>query len=285
MIKKEHIGNYLISYPNSGIEKVGAIEEVAENSGSCFIFKVKIFIDKKPRNIVLKMADDYLKIDPSFKLSPKRLAWEYEALKYFSKISSPRYFPEVLWYDSANYVLVMEDIKGKDGLLLKNEIDEGRLHPEIIKDLADFFADLHLASYKQPHIINIQSDKNFSDHWLAFLRTEVVDKFYTVGARKVSLASIVEDLLNKSRQAPQAVIWMDPLPKNIFVHGNSFKLIDFETVAVWDIAWDPAIFISEWIIKSASKDRKVSDEAQGVVRMFFSRYLSKIENKIDEKEL
>lgn len=285
MIKIEAIGKYLINYPNSGVEKVEKVQELVGNSGSCFIFRAQVILNGKIRTLVLKQAIDSLKIDPSFKLSPKRLAWETEALKYFSDLSSPSYFPEVLWYDAKNFVLVMEDIEGKDGLLLKKEIDKNNFHPEIAERFAEFLADIHLSSYKNPIVLSMPDDEGFSDYWLKFLQTEVIDKFYTAGARKVAVASIVDDLLDESRRAPQVTIWMDPLAKNIFIQKEGFKLIDFETTTIWDIAWDPALFISDWVIKSASRDQKLSRDAKYVVKTFLVHYINKVSEKIDKHEI
>ncbi len=286
IINKKNIAQYLKSQKTSlKISKVNQIKEVIKNSGSCFIFKATIKANNKWQSIVIKQAQDFLKIDPSFKLSPKRLKWEYEALKYFSSISKKKVLPKVLWYDDRNYILVLTNIQGSTGKLLREEIEKGKLHPEIMKNFAELLAEWHLLSYNKKVNLGIKSDKQFTKEWSSYLKNEIINDFYTVGARKITVNSIVDELLEESKQTPSAIIWLDPLPKNIFVDKGKFKLIDFETAVNWDIAWDAAIFISDWVIELSNVDKGIVVNAKKCVRLFLDTYIKRISLHLSETEL
>lgn len=285
VLKENNVSKYLLSYKSKyNISKVINIKEVKENTGSCWIFKIIAIINGKEKAIVLKQARDYLKIDPSVKGTPKRIKWEHRALVYFSSIVGKESVPEVLWFDELNYVLVMSDIMGKKGKLLRNELNKGNMHKEIMNHFATLLAKWHLSTYGTSKDINIRGEKEFTKEWRKCLLNEGINAFYTVGARKIAIGSIIDELLEESRKSKKAIIWMDPLPKNMIVGNGPLKLIDFETVVKWDIAWDPAIFISDWIVKLAENGKNSKDAKEGV-RIFLIRYLELISKKINKKEL
>src|SRR3989338_1165633 len=285
ILTQANIENYLLNNSFSfAIKGVKNIEEVVRHTGSSFIFKVDAEINGQWQNIVVKQSREFLKIDPSFKLSPKRLLWECRAIDYVSSVIGKKFLPEVLWYDAKNFIMVLSDVQGNEGKLAKEELDRGNVHGEIMKDFAHVLANWHLYSYGKNINFAIQEEKEFSKEWKNFLLHDVVNDFYTAGARKASISSIVEDLLAESQQSKKAVIWMDSFAKNILVDEHGFRLVDFETVVNWDIAWDPAIFISDWVITCVSDDKKLAKNSKKAIAIFLTGYLKAINSKVKGKE-
>lgn len=285
LITKNSLRKYLLSNSFSvPIEEVEDIKEVTQHTGSSYIFKARTKIQGEIHGLIVKQTLGHLKIDPHFKLSKKRLVWEINAIRHLQSIIGQSYLPRIYWFDSANNILVMSDIRGEKGTLLREELDKDNPHEEIMPAFGNLLADIHLDSYGKNKTITIRNASIFSKEWKNFILNEVVNNFYTVGARKASIPSIVDDLLDESRKAKQAIIWMDSIAKNILINDGNIKLVDFETIVKWDIAWDAAIFISDWIIKCAEVGENSENKYRLAAEIFLETYLKRMHKTIKGEE-
>ena len=97
-----------------------------------FVFRVE---DENGKSLIIKHAEDTLRVNPSRHIGFDRSKIECEVLK-LQRRYCPALIPEVYLYDEAEHNIVMEDMKGYENL--RYELCSHRIFPNLAKDVAEF---------------------------------------------------------------------------------------------------------------------------------------------------
>lgn len=218
---------------------IGAIEEVTRNTNSSFVFRVEIVTRDKPFFVYVKWSPPYAKAFPEITMESGRVIVEGEFLqKAGENRLLANYLPKVLWLDKENRVLVMTDVL-RNGTFLHDILERYKIYPWLGEEFGRFFEVLHNAK------LNFRVPSNHQRWWIGV----GFRKYMTLGGQKVLGEKEVLALIDESERVAHTVIWADPMPKNIVIDGRTFRLMDFETVIDWDIAYDIGTFISHFAIR------------------------------------
>jgi len=97
-----------------------------------FVFRVE---DENGKSLIIKHAEDTLRVNPNRHIGFDRSKIECEVLK-LQREYCPALIPEVYLYDETEHNIVMEDMKGYENL--RYELCDHKIFPNLAKDVAEF---------------------------------------------------------------------------------------------------------------------------------------------------
>lgn len=113
----------------------GASLRASELSDGNINYVFRIEDENSGRSLIVKHAEDTLRVNTSRHIGFERSRIECEVLKMHREYC-PGLIPEVYLYDEEEHNIIMEDMKGYENL--RYELCDHRMFPELAKDVADF---------------------------------------------------------------------------------------------------------------------------------------------------
>ncbi len=248
--------------------------EVTENSMVNWVFAVDITNGDLGQTLYVRQGRDHAKKDSSIVRDLRRVGIEADALRYLGKIV-PGTVPEVIHYDEQNHVLVLSDVR-RGGQLLTDELQAGRVHPEVGVQLGKTLATIQNVT-KGKTLKDILGDKTpdlFGDTMVDYLKDRLVAADL--------VAPAMTDYLLKRGNASRTLLLGDLASKNIFVEGDKARFFDLERVTTGDPAYDPAYLLCHYLIETPVPQR---DHALEFVDLFMKSYVENLDDGHTEGEI
>lgn len=278
-IKDYFIGNVVPNLPFSlDLETPQEYQEITEHTNVNFLFRVSFkSINSSISSLILKHAQDWVKVKPEIEFESDRNSTEGKVLTIFRDIWGEGSVPKVYYQDYNNNVLVLEDF-GRDCLVLASEFDKNVVHPEVADVLGERLGILHASTYGGNETVRKnQEEDSFKEYFT---------NFKMAGAKKVNEKATI-DLIESGREVTEALIWGDPVPKNILISKKGIHFIDMEGSLQWDPAFDFGHAAAHWLIKYLECPNLELEVEKALSNLFgaYKRELNKVVGNSDIKAL
>lgn len=253
-----------------------------------FVYRVNL--PEKP--IYIKQALETVKEHHSLtdllkNFSTRRIYAERNAIILLKKIFPCNIkIPEIIRYDDKNNIIVLSDVEGKNGKLLKTELKKDIFNRLTASLAGTFLGRLHCSTFKSNHIIRRSKnlDRENWKFWLE-LRTIKIDTDKNILSPAVN--THIYDLYHTSFNefTSDVVLMMDCHPGNIFHRDNNeIGVIDFELASgTGDMAYDIGFLLGHYMIYALIHNCPV--DALECIQKTWSSYISGIESIINQQDL
>ncbi|MBT4735543.1 MAG: phosphotransferase [Candidatus Marinimicrobia bacterium] len=259
------------------LKRITSVKEVTKYTNASFVYRASCLTSQGRKVLYLKQSDEFVKRNREISVEPERVVIENEKIKVLEIILGKNLVPHVLYVDYQNYVLVMEDIQGKKKILIE-EFAKDKVYPQLAEKFGNFFGTLHGKTYNTLPVFNDTAwQKRIYSLWTGWLM---------FGAKKHISKDIINKFINQSEKSTKALIWGDPVNRNIFVDRSSFSVLDFDFAMHHDPALDNGIFLAQWVIKSLEGKEKATKDCRYFVRYFVRSYIKTMKSLgVPEKEV
>jgi len=224
-------------------------------------------------NYVAKHAKEKARARPNMNMDVNRLEKEFEAINLFRKYVNENNFPEVLYFDNMNNILVMKEFSD-DYRCLGDDLKKGNVDVGFASKLGGFLAEVHNKTLANKEIEdsfdNIEMIKQIKIPWIY---DNIVNDKKEIEAIEV----LKQELLTKK----QCLVLGDFKPNNLFVSKDNFVLVDYEQAYYGDPVLDFMYMPSSYILLSFLNIDK-QDIYFDAVKEYWDSY--KKESKIKDYE-
>jgi len=224
-------------------------------------------------NYVAKHAKEKARARPNMNMDVNRLEKEFEAINLFRKYVNENNFPEVLYFDNMNNILVMKEFSD-DYRCLGDDLKKGNVDVGFASKLGGFLAEVHNKTLANKEIEdsfdNIEMIKQIKIPWIY---DNIVNDKKEIEAIEV----LKQELLTKK----QCLVLGDFKRNNLFVSKDNFVLVDYEQAYYGDPVLDFMYMPSSYILLSFLNIDK-QDIYFDAVKEYWDSY--KKESKIKDYE-
>lgn len=227
-----------------------ATVEVLTGGVSCVVLAVK----SAEREIVVKQALPELKTKAKWVADQRRAIVEAEAMRIYQSIT-PDSVPELIDCDEANFTLTMSRLP-KTCTNWKQDMLEGRIHPEMGEKLGTILAQWHNAT-----AIDAAIKAKFMEGEL-FEQLRVSPFYRAVSAKNSNLQSVINSLISEITTEKIALVHGDFSPKNILATANHSPIIlDFEVAHTGNPVFDLA-FVSAHLLCKTIRTQSAAEKVE-----------------------
>ena len=226
-----------------------ATVEVLTGGVSCVVLAVA----SNEREIVVKQALPELKTKAKWVADQRRAIVEAEAMRVYQSIT-PDSVPELLDCDEANFTLTMSRLPNTC-TNWKQDMLEGRIHPEMGEKLGKILAQWHNAT-----AVDSAIKAKFMEGEL-FEQLRVSPFYRAVAAKNPNLQAVINSLIDEITNEKIALVHGDFSPKNILATSDHSPIIlDFEVAHTGNPVFDLA-FVSAHLLCKTVRTHNASEKA------------------------
>ena len=226
-----------------------ATVEVLTGGVSCVVLAVT----SDEREIVVKQALPELKTKAKWVADQRRAIVEAEAMRVYQSIT-PDSVPELIDCDEANFTLTMSRLPNTC-TNWKQDMLEGRIHPEMGEKLGKILAQWHNAT-----AVDAAIKAKFMEGEL-FEQLRVSPFYRAVAAKNPNLQAVINSLIEEITNEKIALVHGDFSPKNILATPeNSPIVLDFEVAHTGNPVFDLA-FVSAHLLCKTIRTQSASEKA------------------------
>ena len=226
-----------------------ATVEVLTGGVSCVVLAVK----SAEREIVIKQALPELKTKAKWVADQRRAIVEAEAMRVYQSIT-PDSVPELIDCDEANFTLTMSRLPNTC-TNWKQDMLEGRIHPEMGEKLGKILAQWHNAT-----AVDAAIKAKFMEGEL-FEQLRVIPFYRAVAAKNPNLQVVINSLIGEITKEKIALVHGDFSPKNILATSdNSPIVLDFEVAHTGNPVFDLG-FISAHLLCKTIRTNNSAEKA------------------------
>ena len=233
-----------------GLLSGNATVEVLTGGVSCVVLAVK----SAEREIVIKQALPELKTKAKWVADQRRAIVEAEAMRVYQSIT-PDSVPELIDCDEANFTLTMSRLPNTC-TNWKQDMLEGRIHPEMGEKLGKILAQWHNAT-----AVDAAIKAKFMEGEL-FEQLRVSPFYRAVAAKNPNLQVVINSLIGEITKEKIALVHGDFSPKNILATSdNSPIVLDFEVAHTGNPVFDLAFVSAHLLCKTIRTSNIAEKEA------------------------
>ena len=227
-----------------------ATVEVLTGGVSCVVLAVA----SNEREIVVKQALPELKTKAKWVADQRRAIVEADAMRVYQSIT-PDSVPELLDCDEANFTLTMSRLPNTC-TNWKQDMLEGRIHPEMGEKLGKILAQWHNAT-----AVDAAIKAKFMEGEL-FEQLRVSPFYRAVAAKNPNLQVVINSLIGEITKEKIALVHGDFSPKNILATSdNSPIVLDFEVAHTGNPVFDLAFVSAHLLCKTIRTSNIAEKEA------------------------
>jgi 5-methylthioribose kinase len=241
----------VISYLNERKLLSGnATVEVLTGGVSCVVLAVA----SNEREIVVKQALPELKTKAKWVADQRRAIVEADAMRVYQSIT-PDSVPELLDCDEANFTLTMSRLPNTC-TNWKQDMLEGRIHPEMGEKLGKILAQWHNATG-----VDAAIKAKFMEGEL-FEQLRVSPFYRAVADKNPNLLQVINSLIKEITTEKIALVHGDFSPKNILATPDQSPIVlDFEVAHTGNPVFDLGFICAHLLCKTIRTDNSAEKEA------------------------
>ena len=215
--------------------------------------------------LCVKRALPKLKVAADWEAPISRNAYEWEWMRFAAEIL-PDVVPRPLAHDPSAGLFAMSFLDPVDHPVWKQQLLDGQIDVDTAGAVGHAIGTLHAASARRDDLANaFDTAENFHA-----LRLEPY--LLATGRQHPSLASRLEELVDRTARTRIALVHGDVSPKNILVGPKGPVLLDAECAWYGDPAFDVAFCLNHLLLEGAAATRPRSRVA-AIVRRLRQRVL------------
>ncbi len=227
-----------------------ATVEVLTGGVSCVVLAVA----SDEREIVVKQALPELKTKAKWVADQRRAIVEAEAMLVYQSIT-PDSVPELLDCDEANFTLTMSRLPNTC-TNWKQDMLEGRIHPEMGEKLGKILAQWHNAT-----AVDSAIKAKFMEGEL-FEQLRVSPFYRAVAAKNPNLQQVINSLIEEITNEKIALVHGDFSPKNILATSDHSPIVlDFEVAHTGNPVFDLGFICAHLLCKTIRTNNSGEKEA------------------------
>ncbi len=224
--------------------------EVLTGGVSCVVLAVA----SDEREIVVKQALPELKTKAKWVADQRRAIVEAEAMLVYQSIT-PDSVPELLDCDEANFTLTMSRLPNTC-TNWKQDMLEGRIHPEMGEKLGKILAQWHNAT-----AVDSAIKAKFMEGEL-FEQLRVSPFYRAVAAKNPNLQQVINSLIEEITNEKIALVHGDFSPKNILATSDHSPIVlDFEVAHTGNPVFDLGFICAHLLCKTIRTNNSGEKEA------------------------
>ena len=287
VLNENNVKNYLkkqvLPHLNFKVKKIVLVKEITQYTNANYLFRIIVLTDFGQKSFILKQARFYnkraLKQGIKVRVDPRRIIGEVKMLKLLAQVWGQNFVPEIIHFDSKNYILIMNDVGS--GRLLIEEFDHNRVHPELGPLLGKLFGQLHGQTFKT------KKEVAGSISWKKRLINILPKNHWSLGLKKFLPKKVIAHFFSQVGKAPTSVIWMDPVYRNILLQKNKVVFFDFDHAMNYDPAFDNGVLLAQWVWMTLKGKEKVRQDSEKFIAGFIKAYKKAFLNgfRANRKEL
>jgi fructosamine-3-kinase len=237
----QHPDQLLRVLRDMGIEHAGEQLRITALTGgvSSSISRVQL----GSRSFCLKQALPQLKVAKDWKVPVERIYAEIDWLRTAEEIV-PGHVPHVIGSDRSTNCFVMEYLP-ETFVNWKCELGEGRVYPEIASQMGGVLGRIHEETAGREALA-----KKFA-HDANFHAIRLEPYLEEAARQNPGVASLLQKLVDRTRNTRLALVHGDVSPKNILIGPNGPVLLDAECACYGDPAFDVAFCLNHLLLKGA----------------------------------
>ncbi|MEH3138776.1 MAG: hypothetical protein PGN37_01090 [Mycobacterium kyogaense] len=253
---------------------VADISEITEHTYVNWIYRVELRSRIEQNQVVyLRQSRDRVKTRPDIPVDPKRVGFEVQILELIGSIIADT-VPAVLFYDDANNISVLTDVR-QGAPLLVNELLAGRTHQASGKDFGRKMGTIHGATLGISDV-RVRGDKKSNDEAIAF------HLGMRLGPAREAFPSETTNLIADGQHGICTLVCGDFASKNIFVDNDTIRFLDLERSWRGDPAFDPAFLFSHFLLEVPPVN---VDDALAFIEEFMKSYNSILADYVTKEAL
>lgn len=226
-----------------------ATVEVLTGGVSCVVLAVT----SEEREIVVKQALPELKTKAKWVADQRRAIVEADAMRIYQSIT-PDSVPELIDCDEANFTLTMSRLPNTC-TNWKQDMLEGRIHPEMGEKLGKILAQWHNAT-----AVDTAIKAKFMEGEL-FEQLRVSPFYRAVAAKNPNLQAVINSLIDEITSEKIALVHGDFSPKNILATSDHSPIVlDFEVAHTGNPVFDLA-FVSAHLLCKTIRTQSAAEKA------------------------
>jgi len=226
-----------------------ATVEVLTGGVSCVVLAVA----SDAREIVVKQALPELKTKAKWVADQRRAIVEADAMRIYQSIT-PDSVPELIDCDEANFTLTMSRLPNTC-TNWKQDILEGRIHPEMGEKLGKILAKWHNTT-----AVDVSIKAKFMEGEL-FEQLRVSPFYRAVAAKNPNLQAVINSLIEEITNEKIALVHGDFSPKNILATSDHSPIVlDFEVAHTGNPVFDLA-FVSAHLLCKTIRTQSPAEKA------------------------
>jgi 5-methylthioribose kinase len=227
-----------------------ATVEVLTGGVSCVVLAVA----SNEREIVVKQALPELKTKAKWVADQRRAIVEADAMRVYQSIT-PDSVPELLDCDEANFTLTMSRLPNTS-TNWKQDMLEGRIHPEMGEKLGKILAQWHNAT-----AVNAVIKAKFMEGEL-FEQLRVSPFYRAVADKNPNLLQVINSLIKEITTEKIALVHGDFSPKNILATPDHSPIVlDFEVAHTGNPVFDLGFICAHLLCKTIRTDNSAEKDA------------------------
>jgi 5-methylthioribose kinase len=233
-----------------GLLSGNATVEVLTGGVSCVVLAVA----SNEREIVVKQALPELKTKAKWVADQRRAIVEADAMRVYQSIT-PDSVPELLDCDEANFTLTMSRLPNTC-TNWKQDMLEGRIHPEMGEKLGKILAQWHNAT-----AVDAAIKAKFMEGEL-FEQLRVSPFYRAVADKNPNLLQVINSLIKEITTEKIALVHGDFSPKNILATPDHSPIVlDFEVAHTGNPVFDLGFICAHLLCKTIRTENSAQKEA------------------------
>ena len=210
--------------------------------------------------MVLKQALEKLRVEVDWFCTPERIKKEAAALRYLSEFVPAGSVPALLFEDTAEYLLAMEEVP-EPHQNWKQLLLSGTLLPDHVEQFGRLLGNIHGGSTGRRE----EAAEIFADR--SVFETLRLEPYYRYTGEQVPEAGpFLEKLIADTLAQRLCLVHGDYSPKNILIHAGKLVLLDCEVVHLGDPGFDIGFSMAHFLGKANHLASRRADFAEAANR-------------------
>jgi len=262
------------------IEEIKERDEISKYSNNNYLWRVRAILDGQEKILWIKQARKYNKrafrVGKKIPVDPLRICGEIKMIRLLGRLWGKIFVPEIYYFNPYYCIAVMSDVS-EGGKLLVEEFEKNRVYPELGSLFGRLFGLLHSATYGTR--IECCGSKTWRKQLLEFF-----NQWLGLGIRKFVPKEKVNSFYKEAKKATPAMIWGDPVYRNIFIKNDgTVSMVDFDHAITYDPACDNGMFLAHWAWMGL-KSKKLKVKSKKFIGDYWQAYLKEFKKRKLAKE-
>lgn len=238
--------------------QLGTEIQVSPQSGGFanFVYRIR----NEGTSFYLKQRASFMKSRPDIPRERQGILDELRAYEMISEFVSQIIIPEIIHIDRENYLFISKQVVEGDNSSLTELMESGTYPISLAESVGNMVGRLHGVTLNRKLTVRPEAQEwDFYQRQYMWM-VESLD-YPDTSTRDKAIATV-----RRLKTGKKSLIWGDLSPKNIITSENIIGLVDLETIAMGDSAFDLG-YLNGHILLHGLKSEKIKDAVAFVLEV------------------